>query len=297
MAKGEWGFVTKLIDAALEILSEESPMTIRQLFYRMVSRELLVNSKLDYQRLSRFMTKAREDGRCDYDLIVDRSRPVYEKSVWKDPSGYARTVKHAYHKDYWAMQPRYCEIWAEKDAIVGSIEDLTRDLGVTLRVGRGFLSATRVNDIATHFANIEKPKTVFYLGDQDPSGQEIEATAFEKVWRRFQQLMPWPEGTKEFDDSYDLSIERLAIHKSDIEIFDLPPLKIKDSDSRAAKFRKVHGKHCVELDALPPTELRRRIREAVEGQLDRQLWDRAIEIEEVELRSVTEFAEKWGAGA
>jgi hypothetical protein len=290
MAKGEWGFVTKLIDAALDILKEESPMTIRQLFYRMVSQTLLENSKLDYQRLSRFMTKAREDGRCDYDLIVDRSRPVYEKSVWKDPSGYARAVRNSYHKDYWAMQPRYCEIWAEKDAIVGSIEDLTNDLGVTLRVGRGFLSATRVNDIAQHFANCEKPKTVFYLGDHDPSGQEIETTAFKKVWDRFAQLAPLGE---EF--SWVVDIKRLAIHESDITLFDLPPLKIKDSDSRAAKFRKTHGAHCVELDALPPTELRRRIREAVEGQLDLTLWNRAIEIEEVELRSVTEFAERWGA--
>jgi hypothetical protein len=290
MAKGEWGFVTKLIDAALEILNVESPMTIRQLFYRMVSQHLLENSKLDYQRLSRFMTKAREDGRCNYDHIVDRSRPTYAKSVWKDPSGYAQTVKHSYHKDYWDMQPRYCEIWAEKDAIVGSIEDLTRDLGVTLRVGRGFLSATRVNDIARHFAFIEKPKTVFYLGDHDPSGQEIERAAFEKVWKRFREIAPMDDTM-----SWSVDIERLAIHKEDIKLFNLPPLKIKDSDSRAVKFRKTHGARCVELDALPPTELRRRIKEAVEGQLDWGLWQRALEIEEVELRSVTEFAERWGA--
>jgi hypothetical protein len=288
MAKGEWGFVTKLIDEALKILKEESPMTIRQLFYRMVSQLLLENKKLDYQRLSRFMTKAREDGRCDYNLIVDRSRPVYEKSVWKDPSGYARTVKHSYHKDYWAMQPRYCEIWAEKDAIVGSIEDLTRDLGVTLRVGRGFLSATRVNDIAQHFAYIVKPKTVFYLGDHDPSGQEIETTAFAKVRARWEAIRA---------DDTDLEIRRLAIHKSDIKLYNLPPLKIKDTDSRAVKFRKTHGARCVELDALPPTALRHRIKEAVEGQLDWGLWQHALEIEEVELRSVTEFAERWSGEA
>jgi hypothetical protein len=292
MAKGEWGFVTKLIDAALEILSVESPMTIRQLFYRMVSVCLLSNSKLDYQRLSRFMTMAREDGRCDYNLIVDRSRPTYAKSVWKDPSGYAQTVKQAYHKDYWDMQPRYCEIWAEKDAIVGSIEDLTRDLGVTLRVGRGFLSATRVNDIARHFAFIDKPKTVLYLGDHDPSGQEIETSAFEKVKARFYQICDECELT---GDDYDLDIDQLAIHKSDIKLYNLPPLKIKDTDSRAVKFRKTHGARCVELDALPPTVLRHRIKEAVEGQLDWGLWQRALEIEEVELRSVTEFAERWGA--
>jgi len=190
------------------------------------------------------------------------------------------------------MQPRYCEIWAEKDAIVGSIEDLTRDLGVTLRVGRGFLSATRVNDIAQNFAHIEKPKTVFYLGDHDPSGQEIEASAFQKVQDRLFEI-----ASDRNDYSHTvLEVVRLAIHKSDIADYDLPPLKIKDSDSRAVKFRKKHGARCVELDALPPTELRRRIKEAVEGQLDGELWQRALEIEEVELRSVTEFAERWSSG-
>ncbi len=114
MAQGEWRTTTAMIDRALEILEEENPMTIRQLFYRLVSDETIQNTQLDYQRVSRLMAKARRDDRCPYEYIVDRSRPIYEPNVWRDAAGYARTVTHGYRKDYWAMQPNYVEIWSEK---------------------------------------------------------------------------------------------------------------------------------------------------------------------------------------
>jgi len=87
------------------------------------------------------MTKARLDGRCDWDWIVDRSRPTYKPNVFIDTAEYAETVKQAYRKDYWESQPNHVEVWTEKDAIIGSIEPVTRELGVTVRVGRGHFSS------------------------------------------------------------------------------------------------------------------------------------------------------------
>src|SRR5271169_911749 len=277
MAQGEWQATTEFIDAALEILKQENPMTIRQLFYRLVSIEHIRNTQRDYQRVSRLMTKARRDGRCSYEWIVDRSRPTYEPNVWRDPAGYASCVKRGYRKDYWAMQPNYLEIWSEKDSVVGSIQDLTDELGVIVRVGRGFQSATRVNDVAEHLNSIDKPKTVLYLGDWDPSGEDIQRAAYVRIEERVEQLAE--------DGDYGFGIERIAIHKEDIAKFKLAPLRIRAkedgsyADSRAKKFIRRHGENCVELDALPPTELRHRIREAVEKNLDLPLWNRAIEID------------------
>jgi hypothetical protein len=293
MAQGEWAATTELIEAALEILEAENPMTIRQLFYRLVSVEHIKNTQLDYQRVSRLMTKARRDDRCRYEWIVDRSRPTYEPNVFKDAAGYARCVKRGYRKDYWAMQPEYVEIWSEKDSVTGSIQDLTDELGIIVRVGRGFQSATRVNDVAEHLNSIEKQKTVLYLGDWDPSGEDIERAAFSAIQGRACDLVGG-EGLY-----WDFQIQRVAIHKDDIAQFNLPPLRIRKkedgsyADSRAKKFVKRHGKDCVELDALPVTELRRRIREEVEKRLDLARWKRAIEIEKVEIRSIVETVSKW----
>jgi hypothetical protein len=271
MSKSEWAQTTKLIIAAVRILEEQHPMTIRQLFYRLVSISMIENTKKHYQMVIRLMTTARLDGRCDFDFIVDRSRPEYKHAVWDDCSSYLNAVKRSYRKDYWALQGKYVEVWVEKDAIVGSIEPVTSELGVLIRVGRGFVSTTKTHDIAEHFRTVDKPITVFYLGDHDPSGLNIETDLEERLHA---------QRSGYFD------FKRLAIFGSDIKKFNLPPLKIKDTDTRSSNFRVTHGNNCVELDALPPDELRRRLRNAIEGLIDAEQWSRDISVEKVEFDSI-----------
>jgi hypothetical protein len=277
MAQGEWRSTTQLIEQAARILAGESPMTIRQLFYRLVSIAAIENTRNDYQRVSSTLTKARNDGRIDFDSIVDRSRPEYSPNVFEDAAQYARAVSKSYRKDYWQLQPQRVELWCEKDSVIGSIEDLTDKLGVTVRVARGFLSTTKAFDLARAIGGNEKPMTVLYLGDHDPSGRQIETDLSARI-RGY--------GAK-------FTIERLAIHSADITKFKLPPLRVKESDSRAAGFLRRYSNRCVELDALPPTELRRRIEQAVTAMLDRELWDRAVIVEQAELASIQKIMERW----
>lgn len=277
MSKSEWSKTARIVAEARAVLAAEYPMTLRQCFYRLVSRKVIQNSRGDYQMLSRILTKARNDGRIDYEWLVDRSRPVYARQGWNNPEEYAETVKRAYHKNYWESQPNYVEIWTEKDSIIGSIEGTTDELGVTVRVGRGFLSTTRAHEIAEHFLSIDKPIYVFYLGDFDPSGVAIEADAAARIRR----------------DGAEFEIERLAIERSDINNFNLPPLRVKDSDTRSTSFRLNHGEECVELDALPVEELRKRIQDAVSEMVDQKLWNLAIAVEKAELASIVEGMKAW----
>jgi len=278
MALNEWQKTTKLIEAGLKILSAELPVTIRQLFYQMIGIAGIVNDAKSYKLISRVMTKARRDGRCPREWICDRTRPTYEPSVWSNPREYAEAVKQGYRRDYWQSQTYHLEIWCEKDTVTGSIQDLTDELGLTVRVGRGFNSETRVYEIAQILAETGKPNVVLFLGDHDASGRDIE-----RDWRK--RLLD--NGSGPFE------LRRVAIHAEDIVKFKLPPQRVKSSDSRATKFIQKYGQHCVELDALPPTELRRRIREAVERYLDRRAWDRAIAVEKVELQNIIETVGQW----
>jgi hypothetical protein len=278
MARGEWRSTKDLVTAAIKILDAESPMTIRQLFYRLVSAGSIENDRSSYQRVTRMMTTARDDGRCDPTYIVDRSRPEYSPSVWENSSAYAEVVRNSYRKDYWATQPNHVEIWVEKDAIIGSVEDVTNELGVTIHVWRGFASTTKTHAIAQRFAKIRKPIVVFYLGDHDPSGRVIESDVRSRVQRY---------------GSGPFRLERLAIFASDIKKFGLPPLRVKESDSRTPGFLRKYKDACVELDALPPEELRQRIRDAVIELLDEDLWNRAVAVEKVELASIAAAAAMW----
>ena len=252
MARNQWTATTELVEKAKRILSAEHPATIRQLFYRLVSVQALENSIPDYKKLSRVMTDARESGRVPFEWIVDRSRPTYAPNVFDDIKGGLTALRNCYRKDYWQDQPAHVEIWAEKDAIIGSIEPVTDELGVTVRVSRGFTSTTRVHEIASVFAGIFKPIFVYYLGDHDPSGRAIELDLYDRISRY----------------GPDFEMARLAIRERDIDDFKLPPLRIKTSDTRAAAFRRKFGNRCVELDALPPEELRSRVRQAIEGHIE-----------------------------
>jgi len=96
MAKGEWKETTEFIDRTLSILETEHPMTVRQLFYRLVSAGVIENTKKMYQYVSRMTTKARRDDRCPYEWLVDRSRPTYRPNAFENPAAYAEAVKRSY---------------------------------------------------------------------------------------------------------------------------------------------------------------------------------------------------------
>jgi hypothetical protein len=181
MARGKWAATTKLVERAKRILSAEQPATLRQLFYRLVSVQALENSIHDYKKLSRVMTDARESGEVPFEWIVDRSRPTYAPSVFDDIKDGLMALRNCYRKNYWDDQFAHVEVWAEKDAIIGSVEPVTDELGVTMRVSRGFTSTTRVHEIASIFMEIMKPIYVYYLGDHDPSGRAIELDLYERI--------------------------------------------------------------------------------------------------------------------
>ncbi len=285
-----------LIDYACKVLAESHPQTLRQLHYAIFSRSEIEyeNNEASYKRLSRATTKARrlhrawelraDDSPCPDNCIpqgwlVDETRVSHSVSVWRDPAEFIDTVKGAYRRDNWADQPNHVELWCEKGTVVGALHPLAKELGVTLRVCKGFASVGLETKVGEYFEVVDKPITVLYLGDHDASGVLIESDIHHRV---------------ETASGVRFRMIRLAIHPSDITRFNLPPQKIKDTDTRAHSFRARFGADAatVELDALPADELRRRVRDAVTGLLDLEAWNRAIRVQAVEFNCIAQFAER-----
>lgn len=303
MAKGRWSQTQRLLDAAHTILESERPATIRQLFYRLVSIGVIENRIQDYRRVSSVMTEARERGEIEWSWIVDRSRPQYKSSTWNSLEEYGEVVARSYRRNLWGTQPNHVLILTEKDALVGSIRDVADDYGVEIRTLRGFSSATVMHEIASTFSDLSDARKgilILYLGDHDPSGQDIERDVSERILRhmdgadpsaiRCQQyglnrnLRSWSAGDCNF------VVVRVAINQEDIERFHLPPLRVKLSDSRAGKFIRRYGRECVEVDALPPSELRDRLGDAIEGLIEQDSWRRAMAVERAERETTQRVA-------
>ncbi len=87
----------------------------------------------------------------------------------------------------------------------------------------------------------------------------------------------------------EIIVERLAVDREQVDRWNLPTRPTKSSDTRAAKFRRLHGTDSVELDAIPPDELRKLVRDAIDGHMEpwRLEQFRMVEREEREtLRSM-----------
>jgi hypothetical protein len=137
------------------------------------------------------------------------------------------------------------------------------------------VSETFVWNIAEEWNDIEKPIFAYYLGDHDPSGLKIEASIKSKLSRFSDKAFEW---------------QRLAITPADFADPELLGFPVKRG-GKAGSWRpylEMHGDRCVEIDALNPDEVRRRIRDAIESHIDADEWEALKVIEEVERKTLKE---------
>ena len=265
---------SNLIEQAYNILSEYNPMTLRQVYYQLVSRHVIDNKQNEYKRLSGALVRARQDGTIPWAWVEDRVRSPRVASMWQDLPDFIHTVKNAYRKDVWENQDVYVELWLEKDALSGIFAGITREYGVTLVVGRGYNSWSAYKDAIDRFFHYDKTIDILYFGDFDPSGEDIVRALKDSL--NFFGLSP--------------EIEKIALTKQDVIDYDLPPDFTKKTDSRSAKFVKKYGDIAVELDALSLPVLQEKIRESIEDRLN---MDALRKTKSVEVKERAELASKF----
>ncbi len=155
-----------IITAALVILEEIQPATVRAVCYRLFVQKLIPDmSKASTDKVSKLLVRVRENGLLNWDWIVDEGRAAERIASWDDPEEIITAVVDQYRKDYWAMQPRRVEVWSEKGTVRGTLAPVLKKYGVTFRVMHGYGSATSIHNIATESASSEKPLVALYVGD------------------------------------------------------------------------------------------------------------------------------------
>lgn len=242
---------TAIVGAARRLLADDHPMTLRQLFYQLVSQQVLDNTQNNYKNLSRIIATARQEGIIPWEWMEDRNRRPREVSMWTGLADFADVAVRAYRRDVWATQPRQLEVWLEKDALSGHFQDVLNAYGVTLNVGRGYDGWDSIHNAAERWGTGETV-TCLYFGDFDPSGDDMVRSLAERL--AFFECEP--------------EVLKVAINRDDIARYQLPPNPTKTTDSRSARFVARHGDISVELDALPNAVLRARLVAEVERRMD-----------------------------
>lgn len=242
----------ELVETAKGILAEGYPMTVRQVFYQLVSRQVIKNNRGQYQAVSNALADARREGVIPWEWIEDRLRRPRSVSMWSGLSDFAEDCRRSYRLDVWPAQPCYLEVWLEKNALSGIFEDILDPYGVTLNVGRGYDGWDSIHNAAVRFNEKAEDVVVLYFGDFDPSGEDMKRSLED----RLRSLDCRPE------------VLKCALTHEDIRRYNLPPDFAKKTDTRTAAFVAEHGDISVELDALPVEVLRARLQAEVEGRMD-----------------------------
>lgn len=259
----------KIVTIVEEYQEQGYRMTLRQLYYQLVSRDVIPNQASEYAKLSTLLTEARMYGLVDWDFIEDRVRKPKKVAQWDSIQDIANAAVRQYRRNRWADQDYYVEVWVEKDALAGVLEPITNKYDVVLMVNRGYSSASAMHDAAERFIEKEedgKTSIILYLGDHDPSGIDMV--------RDIQSRM------EIFGSSVE--VKRIALNYDQIQKFDPPPNPAKMDDPRADDYVEKYGHTSWELDALSPKDLNKLLKTEIENYLDVSKYNLVCRQEEFE---------------
>ncbi|MET9729626.1 hypothetical protein ABZZ79_02865 [Streptomyces sp. NPDC006458] len=274
----------RLIDMAEQICREYASqgfdLTLRQLYYQFVARDVIANKQTEYKRLGGIINDARLAGELDWDYIVDRTRNLRGLSHWETPHEVIRSAASGYRTERWADQPHRIEVWIEKDALVGVIANVCQRYDVDFFSCRGYTSQSELWGAAQRMRRYQsagqKP-VIIHLGDHDPSGVDMTRDIEERM-RLFEA---------------DVTVRRIALNMDQVREHNPPPNPAKLTDSRASGYIREHGYSSWELDALNPTMLDELIEAEIWALRDVDLWDAATTAMDQERSLLRAVATRW----
>jgi len=259
-----------IVDKANEIIEEYAEqgydLTLRMLYYQFVSRDMIPNTQESYGRLGSIITKARDSGMIDWDVIKDRGRSLYGHTHYPDGSTFVRSFANRFHSDLWQDQDRRIQVWVEKEALADVVARAANAWDVDYFACKGYMSASSIWEMGRWMVRMGGDWLVLHLGDHDPSGIDMSRDIEERL-RRY---------TTPLDDEErpNLEVRRIALNMDQVEQYDPPPNPAKVTDSRAEKYIDEYGDSSWELDALEPSVIVDLISEHIEAEIsDREAFE------------------------
>jgi hypothetical protein len=268
--------ISELRETIFEAVQQDKPMTVRQVFYRLVTMGAISKTEAEYKTtVVRLLGDMRRDGQLPYRWIADNTRWVRQANTHDSIQDALEWGAKNYRRSLWSQVPAYVEIWLEKEALAGVLYDVTDEWDVPLYVTRGYPSLSFLHTSGESIRGSEYPTYLYYFGDLDPSGVDIP-----RVVER---------GIRGFSKGAEIHFEIVAVTREQVEEWELPTRPTKQTDSRARNFEG----ESVEVDAIPPEMLRGLCRSVIENHLPKEERARVLEIEAAERDSFKEVARYW----
>jgi len=275
-----------MIKAANAIIAEYQAqgleLTLRQLYYQFVSRDLIPNTMREYKNLGSVVNDGRLAGLISWHAIMDRTRNLVSNSHWGGPADIVEACAKQFQIDKWADQENRVEVWIEKDALIGVIERACRALDVSFFSCRGYTSQSEMWAAAQRLIEYERrgqTPVIIHLGDHDPSGMDMTRD----IEDRLNLFM---------GDAGPIEVNRIALNMDQINLYAPPPNPAKLTDMRAKKYIEEYGPESWELDALDPKVLHKLVESTIIEYRDDKKWKKAVAVQDGHRETLETVAEQ-----
>ena len=272
-------------DIIVEYQNDGYVLTLRQLYYQLVSRDIIPNIQSEYAKLSTLIKEGRMSGIIDWDAIEDRLRQPYTPATFNNIQDVLDAVLYSYKLNRQEGQEKYMEVWVEKDALSGVLKQITSKYHIPILVNRGYSSASAMFDSFLRFRDAyenEQEIKIFYLGDFDPSGLDMIRDIRSRIMEFFIGFYDV------LDIDFTFKIVPIALTKKQIEFYNPPPNPTKITDPRAKSFIEEHGDTSWEVDALKPETLNNLLEQILLDNMDIDKYNKILDKEQIDKDKMSE---------
>lgn len=251
----------------LETYKEHKPLTVRQIFYRLVAQTGYGKTENKYRCLCEYLVKARRSKIIAFEDIRDDGITSTNPPGWESPHSFIEAIKYhaeSYSRDKQQRQTYRVIVLVEAAGMVPQIERIANDFGITVYSSSGFDSVTAKYKLSQAIESENRQTVVLHIGDYDPSGQCIADSAEDDI-RAF------------LDDSRKMIFKRILITPEQIADFNLPTAPAKKTDRRGNGIIET-----CQAEALAPDVLARIVRSAIEEYIDFDVYNHDLQQEQAE---------------
>jgi hypothetical protein len=257
-----------LLDTVKAILTEYAqylPLTVRQIFYRLVGVHDYPKTERAYKNLAELLNRGRRAELIGFEAIRDDGVTKRVPHAWKDAGQLVETFINSveyFRLDRQRGQTRYLIFAVEAAGMVPLVERIADSYGITVISSGGFDSTTAKYDMARTLSELAQVE-VLHIGDHDPSGVHVFSSMAEDV-------SAFSEGL----GAQEPIFTRLAVTPAQIISLSLPTAPAKETDRRS------FNGETTQVEAIPPDVLSAIISEAIEQRLDQEAYDAVLAQEE-----------------
>jgi hypothetical protein len=251
------------VESVLDEYREQLPLTLRQIFYRLVGAHGYEKTEQAYRRLAETLNKARRARIISMGAIRDdgftSEQPLYFESADAFIDSVARWAE-TLRLDRQAGQARHVVLWCEAGGMVPQLARIADPFGIEVCSSGGFDSLTDKHRIGRLWAG--EGTTVLHIGDDDPSGVHVFSSLNEDITG--------------FARHYggDAEFVRLAVTPEQADRYNLPSAPPKPTDNRSFE-----GDETWQAEALDPRTLAEIVTAAIEERIDRTIYEETLEAE------------------